>query len=306
MPLDRDPFRRLALSARCAAVSRRPQPCPLVAFVVAADRGWLCDSYLHAYKDFEQSAHQPGRPFGLKFVDKVFDIALRIPTVPAAAAQRRSEPRNTTQKENPFRDLKSEPRVRAALRAEERALQPESEHPSRIPPPVPQLRICAVEQLADIELDPDRDPPQRRQCRDTARQLDELLAALDPGTAVQRQLDVAYCVKRTTQLLAGHDVDDDDNAIYRLGLWTILELKCPLLAQHLSRHPTDIQHLGQETMPERVDADLKLVFTHPAARRIANGFRVRLTANDIVRFTTPLEPRGLGIVAPRPREALAG
>ena len=24
---------------------------PVIAFVVAADRGWLCDSYLHVYKD---------------------------------------------------------------------------------------------------------------------------------------------------------------------------------------------------------------------------------------------------------------
>jgi hypothetical protein len=100
-------------------------------------------------------------------------------------------------------------------------------------------------------------------------------------------------------------VDDDDDAIYRLGLWTILQLKWPFLAEHLSRHPTDIQHLGHETTPERVDEDLKLVFTHPAARRIANGFRVRLTANDIVKFTTPLEPRGLGVVAPLPPEAVA-
>jgi hypothetical protein len=165
-------------------MSRQSQPCPLIAFVVAADRRWLCDSYLHAYKDFEHSAHEPGRPFGLMFVDKVFDITLRIPTVPAAAAQRTSEGRNSTPSKNPFRGLTSEPRVRAALREEERALQPEGEHQSRIPAPVPQLRIYAVEQLAEIELA--GKPRQRRQCRDTARHLDELLAALDPGTAVQR------------------------------------------------------------------------------------------------------------------------
>jgi hypothetical protein len=60
-------------------MSLQRQPCPLIAFVVAADRGWLCDSYLHAYKDFEHSAHEPGRPFGLMFVDKIFDLTLHIP-----------------------------------------------------------------------------------------------------------------------------------------------------------------------------------------------------------------------------------
>jgi hypothetical protein len=151
---------------------------------------------------------------------------------------------------------------------------------------VSDLRIQAVERLADVELEVDS--RQRRQCLDTARHLDELLAALDPGTGVQRQLDVAYCVKRTTQLLEGHEVDDDDDAIYRLGLWTILELRWPFLADHLSRHPTDSEYLANETTPERIDEELKLVFTHPVARRIARGFRVDLTANDIVKFTTSL------------------
>jgi hypothetical protein len=285
-------------------MSRHPRPCPMMAFVVAADRGWLCDSYRHVYNDFEHSAHEPGRPFGLIFVDKIFDIALRIPTVPAAAAQRPSESRDTTPGRNPFLGLTSELEVRAALRAQERALQPASEPLSTVPPPVAQLRIHAVEQLAEIELA--GNPRERRQCLDTARRLDELLAALDPGTAVQRQLDVAYCVKRTTQLLAGHEVDDDDHAIYRLGLWTILQLRWPYLAQHLTLHPKDIQHLGGDTTPQGVDDDLKLVFAHPTARRIANHFYVRLTAGDIVKFTTPVEPRARGVAAPRPWETVAG
>jgi len=260
-----------------------PQSCPFVAFVVAADRRWLCDSYLHVYEDFEASAHEPGRPFGLVFVDKIFDIALRIPTVPAAAAQ---TPPKDGRKPNksPFYCCNSELEVRKELR--NRELLESVGGNGTIPRSVSDLRIQAVERLADIELKVDS--LQRRQCFDTARHLDELLAALDPGTAVQRQLDVAYCVKRTTQLLAGHEVDDDDEAIYRLGLWTILELRWPFLADHLSRHPPDSEHLANETTPERIDEELKLVFTHPVARRITNGFRVELTANDIVRFTTPL------------------
>jgi hypothetical protein len=283
-------------------MSLQRQPCPLIAFVVAADRRWLCDSYLHAYKDFEHSAHEPGRPFGLTFVDKIFDITLHIPTVPAAAAQRTSAGWHSEPDQNPFLGLTSELHVRSTLRDEERALQPKSEDQSRIPPPAPQLRILAAEQLAEIELAGDL--RHRRQCRDTALHLDELLAVLDPGTAVQRQLDVAYCVKRTTQLLAGHEIDHDAKAIYRLGLWTILDLRWPFLTEHLRRHPTDIQHLGNETTLERIDEDLKLVFTHPAARRVANGFPVRLTANDIVKFTTPLDPRGLSIVTPLSRETI--
>ena len=50
---------------------------PEVAFIVAAQRGWLCDSYISVYDDFESAVHEPGRPFGLTFVDKIFDFSVR-------------------------------------------------------------------------------------------------------------------------------------------------------------------------------------------------------------------------------------
>jgi hypothetical protein len=145
--------------------------------------------------------------------------------------------------------------------------------------------------LADIELT--GDSRARRQCLDTARQLDELLAVLDPGPTVQRQLDTAYCVQRTTQLLAGHEFDADDAAIYRLGLWTILEVRWPLLAEHLTRYPTDVGHLADGPAPEGFDPDLNVVLTHPLARRVAAGVRgCHLRPTDIEKFTAPLrEPR---------------
>jgi hypothetical protein len=261
---------------------RQPRRPPLVAFIVAADRGWLCDSYLNVYQEFEASAHEPGRPFGLSFLDKIFEFVLRIPTVPAAmsvaarADQRVAPP-------NPFRDCETELQIRATLWAAENPLGPTLRHETHRP--LPRLRKYAVEQLADIELVSDP----RRQTTDTAQHLDRLLAFLDPGPAVQRQLETAYCVNRTQQLLAGHAVDADERAIGRLGLWTILELKWPLLADHLSRHPHHLEHMAKETAPHGIDDELKLVFEEPLARELALGVAdVRLTAQDIERFTTPL------------------
>lgn len=145
-------------------------------------------------------------------------------------------------------------------------------------------------QLAEIELN---SPPSGcpSGSRDTAGHLEEVLAELDPGPTVQRQLDTAYCVQRSTQLLAGHAVDADENAIYRLALWTVLELKWPLLARHLRRRPQDLDHLGKETAPQGLDRDLEPVLADPVAGRLADGFRgVKLAATDIVRFTAPLRP----------------
>jgi hypothetical protein len=255
----------------------------VVAFVVAADRGWLCDSFLHVYQDFEASAHEPGRPFGLAFLDKIFEFALRIPTVPAAisVAARRISVHDIP---SPFGAGANELEIRATLRDEEYPRE-DMRVSSMDVTPVPLLRRHAVERLAEIELKSDP----RRQPTDTAQQLDQLLAVLDPGPAVQRQLATAYCVNRTTQLLAGHAVDADQHAIHRLGLWTVLELKWPLLANHLSRHPDDLEDIAKHTAPSGIDGDLRLVFDDPMARRLTRGVcGVRLTSADIERFTTPL------------------
>ena len=269
----------------------RAEECPFIAFVVAADRGWLCDSYLHVYKEFEATTREPGRPFGLVFLDKIFDVALRIPTVPATTGASVSSRGDERADPDPFLDCTDELQVRARLRAAEHARAPQGNGSGEVPPPVPALRRQAVMQLAEIELNPP-DSGQRSQSRDTARQLDQLLAELDPGPAVQRQLAAAYCVKRSTQLLAGHAVDADEHAIYRLALWTILDLKWPLLASHLRRRPQDLEHLGKETTPTGIEADLELVLAEPVARRLADGFGdVQLAAKDIVKFTAPLRPR---------------
>jgi hypothetical protein len=257
-----------------------------IAFVVAADRAWLCDSYLHVYKEFEATTREPGRPFGLVFLDKIFDVALRVPTVPAAAGASVSSLGSGSAGPNPFHDCTHELRIRERLRAAEQEWAPTGS--GEVPPPVAALRRQAVLQLAEIELNPP-DSALGPQCPDTARHLEEVLAELDPGPAVKRQLATAYCVKRSTQLLAGHAVDADEQAIRRLALWTILDLKWPLLANHLCRRPQDLDHLGTETPPPEIKRDLRLVLADPVAARLAHGVAgVRLAAKDIERFTAPL------------------
>jgi hypothetical protein len=276
------------------SLRRRPatERCPFIAFVVAGDRGWLCDSYRHVYTEFEATTREPGRPFGLVFLDKIFDVALRVPTVPAAAGAGVASGSDGDADPDPFTGCTDELQIRTTLRTAERTRAPEGTYSDDVPPPpVPMLRQRAVLRLAEIELDTADSGP-RSPCRDTALHLDQLLAELDPGPAVQRQLATAYCVQRSTQLLAGHAVDADSAAIHRLALWTILDLKWPLLASHLRRRPQDLVHLGKQTAPSDIEADLALVFADPVAQRLAEGPPgVELTADDIVRFSAPLRPR---------------
>jgi KAP family P-loop domain len=260
---------------------------PLVAFVVAADRSWLCESYMAGYKDFEATAREPGRPFGLAFLDKIFEYSLRIPTVPAAASvQARSDPSpSADDRSDVFTDCKDELAVRDVLRAAENQAAPATRR-RPIPPPVLALRIGAVKRLAELEADARAKEHRRR----TPPQLDDLLAELDPGPIVQRQLETAYCVNRTAQLLAGHAVDTDEHALYCLGLWTILELKWPLLAAHLSCHPTDLATLARQPAAKQdADTDLARVLEDPMIARIKQGVcGASVTVRLIEQMTTPL------------------
>src|SRR5581483_4222401 len=45
-----------------------------VAYIVAGEQAWICDSYLHVYSEFAETAKEPGRPFGYVFLERAFDL----------------------------------------------------------------------------------------------------------------------------------------------------------------------------------------------------------------------------------------
>jgi hypothetical protein len=240
---------------------------PLVAFAVAADEAWLCDSYLQVYGDFGKSAHVPGRPFGQSFLDKIFDVSLRVPSVPESAT--------VTAKADAFAPCKSEHAVRARLARLEGANAP-----------VFGLRVQAVRRLGELQVDVGR---ALRQPGDTGEVLRRLRLEADLGGLIDKRLDTSYCVHRTALLLGGYAVDDDETAIARLGIWTMLTLCWPLLAAHLARAPQDLLALRAGTVPEGVEDELAPVFSDPAAVGLACGVDgVQLTPDDISAFTTPI------------------
>ena len=237
---------------------------PLVAFVVAADESWLCDSYVQVYDEFAESARRPGRPFGQGFLDKIFDVSLRLPTVPSAASV------------SAFESCGTEQAVRETLAELEGANGPMFD-----------LRVDAVHHLGRLE-----GASNLRQCNDTREVLDELLIAADLGPIVDKRLETAYCVQRTSQLLGGYVVDHDNAAIARLGQWAMLSIRWPLLAAHLCQHPSDIEAIRRGQPPKHAPEDLAPVFEERAAVRLARGFNgLALSPGDIRRFTTPIVPK---------------
>lgn len=59
-----------------------------VVYVIAADKRWLNKMYEQQYKDFSQSITTPTKPFGLVFLDKVFNFSLELPGISAEQKKR--------------------------------------------------------------------------------------------------------------------------------------------------------------------------------------------------------------------------
>lgn len=257
---------------------------PMVLYIVAADRGWLCDSYLTVYNEFKESMQEPGRPFGQKFLDKVFDFSLRIPTVPAAtslAADLASE-HGIEEKAAEIMRAPREMDVRERLYELERQDAP----PGReVGPPNQELRRRAVRRLAELEY-----VTASRFCPDTEQVLREVAALTEPGPAIVRHLAASYCVQRTALLLGGHEFDADDGAIQRLGLWTILGLRWPLLAAELALRPKGIDTLAAGHPADGAPADMAPVYDLPEARRFGElAADAGLDAAAVARYTMPMD-----------------
>jgi hypothetical protein len=269
---------------------------PMVLYIVAAERGWLCDSYLTVYDEFKESMREPGRPFGQGFLDKVFNFSLRIPTVPASAslAEERVVQHEIEAKAEDIVHAKCEIEVRQRLAALERADAPAGQVPG---PPNQELRRRAVRRLVELEY-----RTSSRACPDTEQELREVAAMAEPGPAVVRHLVAGYCVQRTVLLLAGHEFDADPGAIKRLGLWSVLTLRWPLLADWLKVHPQAVELLTTGTAPPEAGEEIAAVYALPEAMRfgeLAAGHG--LDAAAVRRYAMPIDVLAATSAAPTRR-----
>jgi hypothetical protein len=232
------------------------------------------------YKDFQDVMQQPGRPFGLGFVEKVFDFALRLPRVALAAPS--GKPGAGRQDVlDQIRRATSEREIRRLVAGAEGHDGDGEGGGEGGFHPVPELRLEAVRRIGALEVDADDNL-----CLDTERDLAELVEAVAPGPSVARQVRTAYCVQRTRQLLGGHPLDVDEQAIHRLGVWTILDLRWPDLAHHLARNPDNLDLLRSGQSPANVPDALQQVFADPEAARLIDVWPGAELTKDVVRRLT--------------------
>jgi hypothetical protein len=249
-----------------------------VAYVVAADRRWICTSYEKGYEAFAGQVQEPGRPLGHLFLEKTFQLSTSVPRMSLAAqgeywkrlidlnqSTNRNELRGTLEEarrreRQRFQGLRTEAQIRQAL--QDSSDEPITKQASREE---------AVIRLGSPEVQ-----------ASTEHMLKPFAELLEPNPRAMKRLVNAYGVTRAIDWLAGGNTDGE-----QLALWTIIDLRWPLLAEYLAENPGVVTYLEYNSLPNAIPEHLHELFRDQAVRDVIKGRGVGTSLDeDAIRACT--------------------
>ncbi|MET0310118.1 MAG: P-loop NTPase fold protein [Sphingomonas sp.] len=213
-----------------------------VTYVIAAERKWICSAFEKRYADFSAPIGEPARPLGYLFLDKLFQISAALPGLSpemrkgywaglldakrtAPDAPRLSE-REAAQQVEGKGSIEALNQVIAAA--------PEAQKP--------QLRAAAALEISHS-----------RSADAIEHSLQPFADLLEPNPRAMKRLVNAVGMAQARAFLEARDVSLDT-----LARWTLLELRWPLLADHIAG---DIEAIdcardpaGASTLPPSIAA----------------------------------------------------
>ena len=233
-----------------------------VVFVVAADRKWLRASYEHYYGEFNGSIGQAGHPLSHLFLEKMFQISAPVPMM-SVATQRRYWDRLTEMKASKS-PKKVEAELRRAEKEAEKIMGRESDE-EKILFKIHDYRGDVLVQQALLGV------AAKRIMKPAARKKSEHLLHpfvdfLDPNPRAMKRFVNAYAFRKAIALLGGRDMETGP-----LVLWTLMELRWPLLADYLTDHPEMVERIGSELAFDGIPPDIKELFTDGAVLAVVQG-----------------------------------
>lgn len=244
---------------RGVAVPAKP-PC----FVVAADGAWIRRSFETTYSQFNASVGEPGQPLGYLFLDKFFQLRVRMPRIdlvqrrsylrhllgtvgPAMARQGADSPANADQVLRRIRQSSSEAEIVAVLG-------------DASPEVRDRVAADAVDQLSTSLV-----------ASSTEHWLQQFAVLLPPNPRAMKRFVNDYSILRMVRTLEANAVP-----MAPLALWTIIETRWPSLADCLRAHPQAVRIVDQTAViPDSqqtidgVPADLQDLLGSPEFRRLS-------------------------------------
>jgi hypothetical protein len=202
-----------------------------IIYVVVGDHRWICSSFEKKYAGIGDEIGAPGRPLGYLFLDKIFQLST---TLPQLSAQRqvqywrdllerndgaspnaeRAERRRLAEKASDT--LKGKTRHEDIQQAVEATAAGSMEYEAML--------AAAAKQITSPES-----------IRAAEHRLQPLAHLLEANPRSMKRLVNAYGLNHARAFLEGRTV-----TVEALARWTIIELRWPLLAEHLARNWPEI------------------------------------------------------------------
>ncbi len=233
-----------------------------VVFVVASDRKWLRASYEQSYGEFNGSIGRAGHPLSHLFLEKMFQISAPVPRMSVATQKRYWDRLTEVKVSKSPKKVKAE--LRRAVKEAEKIMGKESDE-EKILFKIHDYRGDVLVQQALLGV------AARRIMKPDARKKSEHLLQpfvdlLDPNPRAMKRFINAYAFRKAIALLGGGDMETGP-----LALWTLMELRWPLLADYLTDHPEMVERIGSELASDGIPSDIKELFTDSTVLAVVQG-----------------------------------
>jgi len=201
-----------------------------VIYVIAADRKWLSTMYEHQYSKFAPIIEKPSKPFGLVFLDKVFQLIVELPDI--SAVQKKIYWENLL-------NIKSASEAKS-MDIERKAVQTKMQEAS------------SNANKMEIAKEPMSSPKSQQMVREEVlgalsiqeeekimeHKLQHFIDLIEPNPRAMKRLINDISTAKAISFLYNQEVDED-----QLILWTILKLQHPLLAQYFWINPQKLDQV---------------------------------------------------------------
>jgi hypothetical protein len=236
-----------------------------IAYVVAADRDWLCQSYVEEYPGFADKIGDPGRPMGYLFLEKTFQLSAPVPALSTGVQRdfwngllRVTRPAAQTELQEArlgarakYESLKNEAQIQEELRRS----------PGTSPVEQQAEAEAAVLRLAHPDLE-----------ERTQHTLEVFAPLLERNPRSMKRLVNAYGMARATEIIRGVRPNEDaSSTAERVALWTILSLRWPLLADYLAEDEKAADRIRGGENPPEGPPWLRKLWRDPAVVKVLNG-----------------------------------
>ncbi len=252
---------------------------PRVFYTVAADRRWVAACFSTIYDGLDKSVAEVGRPTGFLFMQKIFQLSVKVPYISPVQREKYLEYLLELDKPTPGDDKGPEESADLALAAafEEfdaftsetdilEKLSPDMDNPlqNQASPLQTQARAsAAILKMVSEEIE-----------RSQEHRLMRFSNLFIPNPRGIKLLVTTYGVQVIRALASGvlsYDIDLLD----QLVLWTLLSLNYPELSNYLERYPEHLDYLQKDEETDQVPPEIMKLSQEDHIRRILLGKNVK-------------------------------